>query len=886
MTPDPPSHPSVSRSYSIGSTSSAAASLSSDSIGPLPLDPSRGRYFLDSFNRRVLLHGANVSGVSKLPLKPNAETHVDLGERWYDGEDVSFVGRPWPLEESHVHLARLRNWGLSCVRLVVPWEAVEHGGPGTYDEAYLAYLDHLVALFPTYGLKCYIDAHQDVWSRHSGGSGAPTWTLQLVGLDVRALKPTGAAHAHNLHLDRDKDPPPKVWPAGMTKLAAATMATVFWGGDIFCPRRKVRRALHRGEYGRGAKGDDELVGLQEFLQRSMVEAFGVVADRLRHHEAVVGFEVINEPHRGYISLHSPHQWDLTADLAIGYFPSALQGWALGNGHAVRISHYVESFPVTKPSHDVVLRPPAGESAWLKPVDNPSYRAPSPTEAIRHLRAETSGCLWEEHGVWRWDPAKQEPVVLKMEYFRRFDRDLVIEGCREIEGGKGGRKGRRKQGEEVVWERDCYFPFVKMFGDRMTRGENPKHWMTFVEPIPNEFAPEYPVEARPTNMVFSPHWYDLQALFEKRLGWMSANVQGLARGMFLLKALYFGRSGLRKNYATQISNILTEAYDKIGERPVVVGETGCPFDLNGGPDRVRRVRRGDWTGSMQERMVDAILRAIGEEGLANYNLWNYNPLNTDEWGDSWNGENFSWFSSSDVTEARLADASRRAVERGDDEGMARLNVGARVLDAVERPYAVKTAGIPLRTSYDFHSLRFSLAYINPVPPDSPVAAAVPSPLRPTASRPPIVGVECRARETEVYLPKRRYAKWFREGKVVVKMREGDGEWKWDEDLQTLYVLHTNLMPGFVHTLDVSVSLASPSGSPDRPPLHEWYEPRVPQFLARFNVDLFAGDWVWLWALVIAVVGIRMGWWLVVGPGWTGGAAVTPDRLDDLVVDFGL
>lgn len=205
------------------------------------------------------------------------------------GLGVLIRGNDCRLHHRHDHLARLRNWGLTFVRLVVPWEALEHAGPGEYDEEYIQYLHDLVSLFPQYGLKCYIDAHQDVWSRHAGGSGAPTWTMTLVGLDIRNLKPTGAAHAHNLHLDAD-DPPPKVWPSGMTKLAAATMATVFWGGDIFAPKRKVRRRLHRGTWGQRG-GEREEVGLQVFLQESMCEAFGVLADRLRDLEAVIGFEV-------------------------------------------------------------------------------------------------------------------------------------------------------------------------------------------------------------------------------------------------------------------------------------------------------------------------------------------------------------------------------------------------------------------------------------------------------------------------------------------------------------------------------------------------------------------------------------------------------------------
>lgn len=59
---------------------------------------------------------------------------------------VTFVGRPFPLEEAPQHFARLRRWGLSfsrsdtasgfanlisesLVRFLVTWEAVEHAGP-------------------------------------------------------------------------------------------------------------------------------------------------------------------------------------------------------------------------------------------------------------------------------------------------------------------------------------------------------------------------------------------------------------------------------------------------------------------------------------------------------------------------------------------------------------------------------------------------------------------------------------------------------------------------------------------------------------------------------------------------------------------------------------
>ena len=94
------------------------------------------------------------------------------------------MGRPFPLQEADEHLDRLRAWGLTFLRLLVPWEAVEHAGPGQYDEEYLAYLRAVVERAGHYGIDVFIDPHQDVWSRWTGGDGAPGWTLEAVGFDL------------------------------------------------------------------------------------------------------------------------------------------------------------------------------------------------------------------------------------------------------------------------------------------------------------------------------------------------------------------------------------------------------------------------------------------------------------------------------------------------------------------------------------------------------------------------------------------------------------------------------------------------------------------------------------------------------------------------------
>ncbi len=144
-----------------------------------------GPWFQDDAGRTLLLRGVNLAGSSKVPFTPNGATH--LLEGFFDHRNVSFVSRPFPLEEADEHFSRLRAWGLTTLRFLVTWEAIEHAGPGMYDEDYLVYLRAIIEKANDYGFTVIIDPHQDVWSRFSGGDGAPGWTLELVGLDLSSF---------------------------------------------------------------------------------------------------------------------------------------------------------------------------------------------------------------------------------------------------------------------------------------------------------------------------------------------------------------------------------------------------------------------------------------------------------------------------------------------------------------------------------------------------------------------------------------------------------------------------------------------------------------------------------------------------------------------------
>jgi len=91
-----------------------------------------GPWFMEARGgRHLLLRGVNLGGATKVPASPDGATWRNESSGFWlpeRGEAVSFVGRPFELEEADEHLGRLRAWGLTFVRLLVTWEAIEHAG--------------------------------------------------------------------------------------------------------------------------------------------------------------------------------------------------------------------------------------------------------------------------------------------------------------------------------------------------------------------------------------------------------------------------------------------------------------------------------------------------------------------------------------------------------------------------------------------------------------------------------------------------------------------------------------------------------------------------------------------------------------------------------------
>ena len=332
----------------------------------------RGPWFKDETGRTVMLRGVNLGGSTKVPTRPDGATWNPEG--FFDHRDVSFVGRPFPLSEADEHYSRLRQWGFNCLRFLITWEAVEHAGPGLYDEEYLDYLYAVVKKAGQYGFHVFVDPHQDVYSRFSGGDGAPGWTLEAAGFDMRNFKETGAAIVHQTH----GDPFPRmVWPTNAYKLAAATMFTLFFAGNDFAPKTKV-----------------DGIPIQDYLQGHYLNAMKMVAKKLRSLDCVMGFDTLNEPQRGYVGVKDLRP--LYGILDVGIVPTPWQSMQLGAGYPQRVKHLERTVLGTVNKGTVSINQEK-RSAWLPGRE----------------------CIWKQNGVWDLDE-KGQPVLLKPDYFHKVN----------------------------------------------------------------------------------------------------------------------------------------------------------------------------------------------------------------------------------------------------------------------------------------------------------------------------------------------------------------------------------------------------------------------------------------------------------------------------------
>lgn len=196
-----------------------------------------------------------------MTLRTIGDTLVDehARQRVLHGINLVAKGRPGSVEPADFRgdwtaedLGHLVGIGLDSIRLGVNWAATEPA-PGQYAQAHLEWLGEQLDLAHAAGLSVILDGHQDLFSQ-SFGNGAPAWA-------------TSTQHPFV---------PSALWSDAYLESPAVQEAyDAFWADAP----------------GPGGIG----------IQTRFVSMWGMLAEQLGPHPAVIGYDVLNEPTPGAAS---------------------------------------------------------------------------------------------------------------------------------------------------------------------------------------------------------------------------------------------------------------------------------------------------------------------------------------------------------------------------------------------------------------------------------------------------------------------------------------------------------------------------------------------------------------------------------------------------------
>ncbi|KAJ5111276.1 glycosyl hydrolase [Penicillium argentinense] len=559
-----------------------------------------GRIFRDSHKREVVMRGINVAGDAKYPKSPDLPSFVP--DKFFEADDVSFVGRPFSLEDAHTHFRRLRKWGYNTIRYIFTWEAIEHAGPHIYDEEWITFMIEVLRIAKQYGFYIFMDPHQDVWSRFSGGSGAPMWTLYAAGLNPKGFKKTEAALVQNTY-DIPAEFPKMIWSTNYTRMVCQTMFTLFWAGRDFAPKAII---------------DD--MNIQDYLQSHYIAACTHLAQRIHdagglENEVVIGWESLNEPNRGLIGLQDISIVPPEQQLQLGTSPTAFQGMLTAAGRACEETTWgFGSFGPYQTGRELV--DPEGEIAWLLAGDTDID--------TRYGWKRDSGwklgeCLWAQHGVW--EPSSD--TLLQKDYFSKVPQT-----------------GKKLDYE--IFTNTYFLHHYRAYRDAI-RAVCPQTIMLCQPPVM-----EVPPDLKGTidddpNMVHAVHFYDGLTLMTKHWNRLyNVDVIGVLRGKYWAPAfaVKIGETAIRNCLRDQLKFLREESLKYMGNHPLLFTEIGIPYDM----DDKNAYKTGDY--SSQTSAMDANHYALEGSTANGFTLWVYETENNHEWGDFWNGEDLSIWSRDD------------------------------------------------------------------------------------------------------------------------------------------------------------------------------------------------------------------------------------------------
>ncbi len=194
-----------------------------------------GQRFIDSYGRHRIFNGINYCDKTSAMNK-------------FCGTEVAGL---YASEISEITINKFKEWGFNVVRLGVNWSTIEPE-QGKYNEVYIDKIVEFADLCEKNGIYFFLDMHQDCFGGSGNDDGAPDWACLTKGKKFKKIR--------------------FVWAE-----------RYFWS-----------KAVHNCFDSFWANDTVNGVGLQDHFINMWVH----VAERIKDHPALLGFDLFNEPYNG------------------------------------------------------------------------------------------------------------------------------------------------------------------------------------------------------------------------------------------------------------------------------------------------------------------------------------------------------------------------------------------------------------------------------------------------------------------------------------------------------------------------------------------------------------------------------------------------------------
>lgn len=655
--------------------------------------------FIDGEGNAIQLRGVNIDPNVKFPSVPYLTTHSIINDSfWDDAHSVSYVNHPFVFEEIDSHINRLKQLGYNTLRYCFTWESIEHSGPAKYDFEYMDYTIRILKRIYELGdMYVYLDPHQDVWSRFTGGSGAPLWTLHCAGFQPKRFDSNKAAVLHNQYInsqsgEQEKTYPQMFWPTNYFRLAAQTMFTLFYAGKDFAPKCVVN-GINIQDYLQG-KFIASIMTFYKYIQDNAPELFDG--------NCILGLESLNEPSCGYISVSNLNKLPDDLNLRIGPMPTSFQSFKLGEGICCNIDTYeISIFGPTKKGTQMI--DPQGVSAWLTTEERNEL-----DKLYGWNRSEEwkIGCIWKLHEVWELVKDEKDQMVPKL--LRPYYFNTIQNSTSFI--------------DEEYFINSFFVNFFTNYKNKF-RELDRERFIFLQPPVLKKppFLSGNPIIDNKT--IYSCHFYDgMSLMFKTWNQYYNTDTFGIMRNLYLnpVFSIVWGESNIRKCLIRQLKDIKEEGKKFLGSQiPVFFTEIGMPFDMDN--------KKAFHTGNYQSQIsaMDALGLALEANNIS-FSLWCYSHHNSHKWGDLWNNEDFSIWSFDDYIKrpntitinsisSYFGDTSYFTsshfpliVSNSSHNRSFTIDYGGfRALEAILRPYPTKIQGDFKSASFDLSSKTYTL-----------------------------------------------------------------------------------------------------------------------------------------------------------------------------------